>query len=99
MEEIQEKFPENFRLTYAISREQKNAEGGRMYIQHRVGEHADELWDLMQKPNTHTYICGLKGMEDGIDSALSSAAEKHEVSWSEYQRQMKKAGRWHVETY
>jgi len=99
LEEIQEKFPENFRLTYAISREQKNAEGGRMYIQHRVGEHADELWDLMQKPNTHTYICGLKGMEDGIDSALSSAAEKHEVSWSEYQRQMKKAGRWHVETY
>ena len=32
----------------------------------RVAEHADELWELMQKPNTHTYMCGLKGMEDGI---------------------------------
>jgi len=99
LEEIQEKFPNNFRLTYAISREQKNSEGGRMYIQHRVGENADELWSLMQKPNTHTYICGLKGMEDGIDAALTVAAQKNDVTWSDYQRQMKKAGRWHVETY
>jgi ferredoxin--NADP+ reductase len=99
LEEIQEKFPDNFRLTYAISREQKNSEGGRMYIQHRVGENADELWSLMQKPNTHTYICGLKGMEDGIDAALTVAAQKNDVAWSDYQRQMKKAGRWHVETY
>jgi ferredoxin--NADP+ reductase len=70
-----------------------------MYIQHRVGENADELWSLMQKPNTHTYICGLKGMEDGIDAALTVAAQKNDVTWSDYQRQMKKAGRWHVETY
>lgn len=99
LEELQQKFPDNFRMTYAISREQKNSEGGRMYIQHRVAEHADELWNLMQKDNTHTYICGLKGMEDGIDAALTSAAEQHGVNWSEYQRGMKKAGRWHVETY
>ena len=99
LEEIQQKYPDNFKLTYAISREQKNPEGGRMYIQHRVAEHADQLWELMQKPNTHTYICGLKGMEDGIDAALTAAAEKNGVKWSEYQRQMKKEGRWHVETY
>jgi ferredoxin--NADP+ reductase len=99
LEEIQEKNPDNFRLTYAISREQKNAQGGKMYIQDRVAENADELWSLMQKPNTHTYICGLKGMEDGIDAALTAAAEKNGVKWSEYQRQMKKEGRWHVETY
>jgi ferredoxin--NADP+ reductase len=99
LEDIQKQFPENFRLTYAISREQKNAEGGRMYIQHRVAEHADELWNLIQKENTHTYICGLKGMEDGIDSALSGAAENQGLKWSEYQRDLKKKGRWHVETY
>jgi ferredoxin--NADP+ reductase len=99
LEELQQQFPDNFRLTYAISREQQNSEGGRMYIQHRVAEHAQELWNLMQKDNTHTYICGLKGMEDGIDSALSAEADKHGLNWSEYQRVMKKAGRWHVETY
>ncbi|EKQ69399.1 FAD-binding protein [Leptolyngbyaceae cyanobacterium JSC-12] len=99
LEELQAKYPDNFRLTYAISREQKNPEGGRMYIQHRVAEHAEEMWELMQKPNTHTYMCGLKGMEDGIDEALSAVASKNGVDWKEFQRSMKKAGRWHVETY
>ncbi|HBB32559.1 MAG TPA: ferredoxin-NADP reductase [Cyanobacteria bacterium UBA8803] len=99
LEKLQAEFGDHFRLTYAISREQQNSEGGRMYIQHRVAEHAEELWSLIQKNNTHTYICGLKGMEDGIDAALSAQAEKQGLNWSDYQREMKKAGRWHVETY
>lgn len=99
LEELQAKYPDNFRLTYAISREQQNSEGGRMYIQHRVAEQIDELWELVQKENTYTYICGLKGMEDGIDAAFAERAAKDGVEWSEYQRAMKKAHRWNVETY
>jgi ferredoxin--NADP+ reductase len=99
LEEIEAQYPDNFRLSYAISREQKNAEGGKMYIQDRIAENADELWSLVQKDNTHVYICGLKGMETGIDAALTAAAGKTGVTWSEYRSQMKKAGRWHVETY
>ncbi len=99
LEELQQKYPDNFRITYAISREQKNPQGGRMYIQDRVAEHADELWSMIQKGNTHTYICGLKGMEGGIDEALTAAAAKDGVTWSDYQKAMKKAERWHVETY
>ncbi|HLO88299.1 MAG TPA: phycobilisome linker polypeptide [Nostocaceae cyanobacterium] len=99
LEEIQSKYPNNFRLTYAISREQKNAQGGRMYIQDRVAENADALWSLIKNEKTHTYICGLRGMEDGIDAALSAAAAKEGVTWSDYQKELKKAGRWHVETY
>lgn len=99
LEAIQAKYPDNFRLTYAISREQKNPQGGKMYIQDRVAEQAAELWKLMQDEKTHTYICGLKGMEDGIDAALSAEAEKHGANWTEFQRSMKRAGRWHVETY
>ena len=99
LEAMAKEFPENFRLTYAISREQKNAEGGKMYIQDRVAEHADELWKLIQEEKTHVYICGLKGMEDGIDAALTAAAAKNGVKWSDYQKQLKKAERWHVETY
>ncbi len=99
LEQMQQNYPDNFRLTYAISREQKNSQGGRMYIQDRVAEHADELWQLIKQEKTHTYICGLRGMEDGIDAALSAAAAKEDVNWSDYQKQLKKAGRWHVETY
>lgn len=99
LESLQEQFPDNLRLTYAISREQKNVDGGKMYIQSRIQENADALWDLVQKENTHVYICGLKGMEGGIDEGMAAAAIKHGVEWSEYQRGLKKAGRWHVETY
>lgn len=99
LEKLAAEFPDNFRLTYAISREQQNAEGGRMYIQHRVAENASEIWQLMQSPKTHTYMCGLKGMESGIEEALSNLASENGTSWSDFQKQMKKEHRWHVETY
>ncbi|HIK10519.1 MAG TPA: ferredoxin-NADP reductase [Oscillatoriaceae cyanobacterium M33_DOE_052] len=99
LEQIQREFPDNFRLTYAISREQQNAQGGKMYIQDRIAEAAEELWPMLQKPNTHTYICGLKGMEGGIDAGMSAVTSKYGVDWSSYQKDMKKQGRWHVETY
>jgi len=99
LEQLQREFPDNFRLTYAISREQQNPEGGRMYIQDRIKENADELWHLVQKDSTHTYICGLKGMEGGIDEGMTAAAGKSDVNWSDYQKTLKKAHRWHVETY
>ena len=37
-----------------------------MYIQNKMAEYGEELWNLMQKPNTYVYMCGLKGMESGI---------------------------------
>ena len=99
LESLQQEYPDNLRLTYAISREQKNVDGGKMYIQSRIQENADKLWELVQKENTHVYICGLKGMEGGIDEGMAAAAIKYDVDWAEYQRGLKKAGRWHVETY
>ncbi len=99
LEALQAEFPDHLRLSYAISREQQNAQGGKMYIQHRIQESADQLWELVQKDNTHVYICGLKGMEGGIDEGMASAASKNGVVWTDYQRTLKKAGRWHVETY
>jgi len=99
LEELQAKYPDNFELTYAISREQKNAEGGKMYIQNRVAENAARIWELIQNPKTHTYMCGLKGMEDGIDAAMAAEAEKNGVNWDDFRKQMKKEHRWHVETY
>jgi ferredoxin--NADP+ reductase len=70
-----------------------------MYLQHRIQENADRVWEMVKQENTHTYICGLKGMEGGIDEGMSAAASKEDVDWPEYQKQLKKAHRWHVETY
>jgi len=92
-------FSENFRYTKAISREQENSKGGRMYIQDRVLEHADEIFALIEDPKTHVYMCGLKGMEPGIDEAMTAAASAKGLDWTELRPALKKAGRWHVETY
>ena len=92
-------FPENFRYTKAISREQNNAKGGRMYIQDRVLEHADEIFAMIEDSRTHVYMCGLRGMEPGIDDAMTAAASSKGLDWSQLRPQLKKAERWHVETY
>jgi ferredoxin--NADP+ reductase len=99
LEKMAREYPHNFRLTYAISREQKNAEGGKMYVQSRVTEYADELFELMQKPNTHVYMCGLKGMEPPISETFTQEAEKRGMNWDDFRKQMKKEERWHVEVY
>ncbi|WP_114992446.1 FAD-binding oxidoreductase [Synechococcus sp. UW179A] len=98
-EKYQEEFPDNFRYTKAISREQKNTKGGRMYIQDRVLEHSDEIFSMIEDPKTHVYMCGLRGMEPGIDEAMTAAAASKGLDWAELRPQLKKADRWHVETY
>jgi len=45
-----------------------------MYIQNKMKEYGEELWDLMQKDNTYVYMCGLKGMESGIKEFVFGSA-------------------------
>lgn len=73
---MQQDYPDNFRLDFAVSREQANSKGEKMYIQTRMAEYAEELWELLKKDNTFVYMCGLKGMEKGIDNIMESLAER-----------------------
>ncbi|RWW66251.1 hypothetical protein BHE74_00026419, partial [Ensete ventricosum] len=73
-EKMKERAPDNFRVDYAVSREQTNEKGEKMYIQTRMAEYAGELWELLKKDNTFVYMCGLKGMEKGIDDIMVSLA-------------------------
>jgi len=41
--------PDNFRLDYALSREATNSKGGKMYIQDKVEEYADEIFERLEK--------------------------------------------------
>ncbi|RZC66686.1 hypothetical protein C5167_010383 [Papaver somniferum] len=96
---MKEKAPENFRLDFAVSREQTNDKGEKMYIQTRMAQYAEELWELLKKDNTFVYMCGLKGMEKGIDDIMVSLAAKDGIDWLEYKRTLKKAEQWNVEVY
>lgn len=70
-----------------------------MYIQDRVAEHGEEIFNLIEDPATHVYMCGLRGMEPGIDEAMTTAAAAKGLDWTVLRPQLKKEERWHVETY
>ena len=99
LEDYAARFPDNFKVDYAISREQKTEDDKKMYVQNRMAYYTDELWELLKKDNTYTYICGLKGMEDGINAIMGPKAEAEGKDWVDVQRALKKSHNWHEETY
>jgi ferredoxin--NADP+ reductase len=95
---ILKSHPDNFKLDYALSREQKNKDGGKMYIQDKVAEYSDEIFTRMDN-GAHMYFCGLKGMMPGITDMLESVSKEKGIVWEEKLKEWKKAGQWHVEVY
>merc|ERR1711871_32368 len=100
-DEIQEaykKFPKNFKYDYALSREQTNKNGGKMYIQDKVEEYSSDIFDRLDK-GAHIYFCGLKGMMPGIQDMLKVVCESKKLDYDEWLTGLKKKGQWHVEVY
>ncbi|KXZ48298.1 hypothetical protein GPECTOR_29g73 [Gonium pectorale] len=90
--------PEHFRLSYALSREQKNKRGGKLYIQDKVEEYADEVFSLLDG-GAHMYFCGLKGMMPGIQEMLSRVAGEKGLTYEHWVEGLRARGQWHVEVY
>ena len=95
---VLKEYPSNFRLDYALSREQTNVDGGKMYIQDKVKEYADEVFERMDN-GAHMYFCGLKGMMPGITEMLEGVSAKKGLNWEDKLGEWKKNGQWHVEVY
>ncbi|CAO2835169.1 unnamed protein product [Amaranthus hypochondriacus] len=91
-------YPENFRYDTALSREQQNKKGGKMYVQDKIEEYSDEIFKMLDN-GAHIYFCGLKGMMPGIQDTLKRVAEERGESWDEKLSQLKKNKQWHVEVY
>jgi len=97
-QEALSKSPDNFRLDYALSREQTNTSGGKMYIQDKVEEYSDEVFEKLNN-GAHIYFCGLKGMMPGIEGMLKGVAESKGLDYVEWQKGLKSKKQWHVEVY
>jgi benzoyl-CoA 2,3-dioxygenase component A len=69
------------------------------YVQDRMRVEHATLAGLVGQPTTHIYICGLKGMEAGVEEALADICRKHDQDWSQIKPVMRAGGRYHVETY
>jgi ferredoxin--NADP+ reductase len=97
-QEVKTKYPENFRLDYALSREQENKKGGKMYIQDKVEEYADEIFQKLDN-GAHIYFCGLKGMMPGIQEMLEVVAKSKGLVYEDWLKGLKAKKQWHVEVY
>ncbi len=69
------------------------------YVQDRMLTRTDDLADLLKDDNTHVFICGLKGMETGVDEAFAAICRKAGLDWAAVKPEMRGSGRYHVETY
>jgi len=97
-QEAKKNYPNNFRLDYALSREQENKNGGKMYIQDKVEEYSDEIFEKLSN-GAHIYFCGLKGMMPGIQTMLKGVAASKGLDYDEWLKGLKKNKQWHVEVY
>lgn len=71
----------------------------RRYVQDAMRERSTDVAPLLADGNTHVYVCGLKGMEDGVLQALAEIAEAHGIGWEALWERLKREGRLHLETY
>jgi len=69
------------------------------YVQDELLDNQKTIATFLKDPNAHIYICGLKAMEDGVESALSEIAKTADLQWSDHRDAMREDGRYHVETY
>jgi len=69
------------------------------YVQDRMRKHAGVLAEYLKDENTFVFICGLKGMEQGVDEAFAEVCDSNDIDWKALATQMRISGRYHVETY
>ena len=69
------------------------------YVQDRIRAAAEDVGPLLADGRTHVFVCGLKGMEAGVDAALAEVAARLGLDWMALKPQMRSEGRYHVETY
>jgi len=71
----------------------------RRYVQDAMRERAADVGALLEDPNTFIYVCGLRGMEDGVLQALQAAAAARGLDWDALHAKLRQEGRLHLETY
>lgn len=69
------------------------------YVQDRMRDQAESVAQMLADPRTHVFICGLRGMELGVEMAFKDIAESVGLPWEATRDAMRDDGRYHVETY
>jgi benzoyl-CoA 2,3-dioxygenase component A len=91
------KLPKDFiDINFAFSRVPGQT---KKYVQDRIRERSGDVVRLLRDENCFVFICGLKGMEKGVDDAFRAACASQGSDWDELLPTLRAQGRYHVETY
>ena len=92
-----QKLPKDFiDIHFAFSR---TPGAPKRYVQDAMRDASTELAAMLQDPQTHFYVCGLKSMEEGVVLALRDVATQAGLNWDSVGQSLKQEGRLHLETY
>jgi len=69
------------------------------YVQDLMRERSADLAAMLRDENAYFYVCGLKGMEEGVINVLRDVAHEAGIDWDEVAEEMRRHGRLHLETY
>ena len=69
------------------------------YVQDRIRERADKVVQMLRDDQCYVYICGLKGMEQGVVDAFRDVCSKHGIDWDALKPELLAKSRLHIETY
>jgi benzoyl-CoA 2,3-dioxygenase component A len=69
------------------------------YVQDLLRERASAVRELISDERGHVYVCGLRGMEAGVDAALADVCHRGGVDFAALRARLVDEGRYHVETY
>jgi benzoyl-CoA 2,3-epoxidase subunit A len=91
------KLPEDFiDINLAFSRVPDQP---KQYVQDLIRAHGDRVAGLLKDENSYVYICGLKGMEKGVEEAFVDACRANGLDWGALLPDLRAQSRYHVETY
>ncbi len=69
------------------------------YVQDRIRRRGSDVARLLGGDDSFVYVCGHKKMETGVHEALSAVCKDHGIDWTARLQELRRAGRFHSETY
>jgi benzoyl-CoA 2,3-dioxygenase component A len=69
------------------------------YVQDLIRARGERVARMLNDENCYIYICGLKGMEKGVEEAFADACRASGTDWHTLLPELRAQSRYHVETY
>ena len=71
----------------------------RQYVQDLIRRRGDDVARLLRDDHCYIYVCGLRGMEEGVAEAFREICRQQGMDWEALLPDLRAKGRYHLETY